>query len=99
MSFTKCFEITKEKQQLVTILRASGWTQERIARRVGCDPKTLRKHFSRELSDAADVVEADALLQIMKRADEGNIAASRKLLDLVKSGRAAVPLSGGDADG
>ena len=86
------FEKTKENQDLVTVLRAAGWTQERIARRVGCDPKTLRKHYSRELDEAADIVEAAALGQIMGRMGDGNIAAARKLLDLVEKGNAAVPL-------
>lgn len=59
------FEITKKKQQRVKILAAAGWKQERIARHIGCDTKTLRKHFSRELTHAADDAEAEALTAVM----------------------------------
>lgn len=86
------FEKTKENQDLVTILRAAGWTQERIARRLGCDPKTLRKHFSRELAEAADIVEAMALQKIMARMGDGNVSAANKLLGLIEKGHAAVPV-------
>jgi lambda repressor-like predicted transcriptional regulator len=87
------FEKNKENQDLVTILRAAGWTQERIARRVGCDPKTLRKHFSRELAEAADIVEAAALQKIMGRMGDGNVSAANKLLSLIEKGHAAVPVA------
>lgn len=86
------FEKINEKQDLVTILRAAGWTQERIARRVGCDPKTLRKHFSRKLSEAADIVKAAALPKIMARMGDGNVSAANKLLALIEKGHAAVPV-------
>ncbi|MBF9032128.1 hypothetical protein HKCCE3408_17145 [Rhodobacterales bacterium HKCCE3408] len=45
-------EKTAENQQLVTVLKAAGWTNERIARHLGIDPKTLRKHYSQELAEA-----------------------------------------------
>lgn len=85
------FEITKENQQLVSVLKAAGWKNERIARRLGCDAKTLRKHFSLELDTAADQLEAEALVSIASRMREGNIAAARQVLQLAEKGRAAPP--------
>lgn len=89
------FQVTEENQEVVTVLAASGWTQERIARRIGCDPKTLRKHFSRELELAADTAEAEALLAIHRKARGGNVAAASKVLALAAESRAAVPMGRG----
>ena len=78
------FEKTEEKQQLAMVLKACGWSNERIARRIGCDPKTLRKHFSQELSSAADEKEAEALMAIYARMKEGNVSAARQILVLAE---------------
>jgi hypothetical protein len=83
---------TEENQMLVSALRAAGWTQERVARFMEIDPKTLRKHYSRELAQASDLIEGAALRVMAGRMLEGNIAAARKMLDLADAGRAAVPL-------
>jgi len=85
------FEITKANQDLVTVLSAAGWVQNRIARHIGCDPKTLRKHFSRELDRATDMIEAAALTTIAGRMAEGNVSAANRMLLLVAKGHAAVP--------
>lgn len=85
------FEKTKEKQELVMILKAAKWSNERIARRIGCDIKTLRKHFSLELSEAADRLEAEALAKIAAKMREGNVSAARQVLGLARDSQAAVP--------
>ena len=87
----KEFQKTEENQRLVIVLSAAKWTQERIARQIGCDAKTLRKHFSRELTEAADILEAQALKQVMKKLCQGNMAAVNKTLGLVESARALPP--------
>jgi hypothetical protein len=89
------FEKTPEKQRLVSVLSATGWKQARIARHLQCDIKTLRKHFSPELSSAADDLEAEALMAIADRMKEGNVSAARQILTLAEKGRAAPPLTGG----
>ena len=66
------------------VLKACGCSNERIARRIGCDPKTLRKHFSQELSSAADEKEAEALMAIYARMKEGNVSAARQILVLAE---------------
>ncbi len=85
------FEKTEEKQEVVRVLKAAGWSQERIARYLGCDVKTLRKHFSLELSLAADQAEAEALLTIHRRMKEGNVSAANRVLVLAEKGKAAPP--------
>lgn len=86
------FSKTKENQQLVGLLRAKGWTQARIAGVLGCDEKTLRKHFSRELEFGADIVEAEAMQVLAARMRQGHVTATRSLLDIAAKGRAAPPL-------
>lgn len=85
------FEKTEEKQELVVSLKAAGWTNERIAKQMHCDVKTLRKHFSQELSEAVDMLEAEAIMSITKRMRDGNVSAARHILTLSEKGRAAPP--------
>ena len=74
------------------MLRAAGWSQERVAGYLGCDVKTLVKHFSRELIAGADIVEAMALQVLMHRMREGHAGSVRTLLnDVLRRGRAAPP--------
>jgi len=85
------FKKTDDNQYLVRVLKTAGWSNERIARRLGCDAKTLRKHFSLELSEATDVLEAEALVQIADRMREGNVSAARQVIAMAEKGRAAPP--------
>ncbi|WP_291732319.1 helix-turn-helix domain-containing protein [Leisingera sp. F5] len=85
------FEKTVEKQELVTALAAAGWRQGRIANHLGCDVKTLRKHFSLELTNAADAAEAEAILAIHKRMREGNVTAANRVIAMAEKGRAVPP--------
>lgn len=88
------FGKSKENQELVCLLRAAGWTQHRIARYIGCDEKTLRKNFSRELEDGADVIEGMALEVTLKKLRSGNSVAISRIFDIVeKKGRPAVPVA------
>lgn len=86
------FEKNVENQETVSVLKAAGWSNERIARYVGCDPKTLRKHFSLELAQAADKAEGDAILVIHRRMKEGNVSAASKIMTLAEKGKAAPPM-------
>jgi DNA-binding CsgD family transcriptional regulator len=43
------FLATEEQQRTAKSLAAFGMNQEAIARMLGCSPKTLRKHFSKDL--------------------------------------------------
>lgn len=85
------FKITKENQELVSVLKGAGWPNERIARHLGIDVKTLRKHFSHELMAAADMLEAEALVAIVRRMRDGNVSAARQVIGMSEKGRAAPP--------
>lgn len=85
------FQKTVENQETVRVLKAAGWSNERIARYLGCDVKTLRKHFSLELTLATDQAEAEALLTIHRRMKEGNVSAANRVLVLAEKGKAAPP--------
>lgn len=88
------FKKTKENQELVSLLRADGWTQERIAHYLGCDVKTLAKYFSRELQYGADLIRGMALQVTLQRMRQGNSVATGRLLELTaEAGAAAVPIA------
>lgn len=88
------FAKTKENQELVSLLRAAGWIQERIARYIGCDVKTLRKNFSRELESGVDMIEGMALEVTFKKMKLGNSVAISRIFDVIeKSGKPALPVS------
>jgi hypothetical protein len=78
---------TKENQELVALLAAKNWSQERIARYLGCDPKTLRKHFSRELEQGADLIEAMALQVTLQQMRQGKNPAVTRILEMVDETR------------
>ena len=80
-----------ENQRLVALLIARGWTQQRVADYLGCDHKTLRKHFSRELQRGADIIEAEALQVCYAKMRQGNSAAIGRMFDLIDQGKAAPP--------
>lgn len=80
-----------ENQVLVTVLRAANWSHERIARILGCDEKTLRKYYSRELDAGADLVEAETLMVNYQKMRQGNSAAIGRLLDIVGETALALP--------
>ena len=81
----KRYAVSKENQQVVVTLRANGWTHERIAGFIGCDAKTLREYYSRELAFAGDYLEGMALQVLAKRAMEGHLPALRELLAKVQA--------------
>ncbi|MBO9099989.1 MULTISPECIES: helix-turn-helix domain-containing protein [unclassified Rhizobium] len=85
---------SKENQELVALLRAAGWTQGRIARYIGCDEKTLRKNFSRELEQGLDIIEGMALEVTLKKLKSGNSVAISRIFDVIdKRGNPAVPVA------
>lgn len=87
------FAKSKENQELVAALRACGWTQDRIARHLGCDEKTLRRHFSRELAAGTDLIEGQCIQVLISRMRQGHVPSTRLLLERIGDGRAAVPIA------
>lgn len=86
------FRKTKKNKKFVGLLRSAGWSQERIAAEIGCDAKTLRKIFSRELQAGRDMIEARMLTALLKRVEEGNVSAMRLLSDVLDKGEAKPPM-------
>lgn len=82
------FAKNKENQLLVINLRAAGWSEEQVAIFMQCDPKTLRKHFSRELAHGALFLEGIALQGLTKRALEGNVGALKEVLTIARAANA-----------
>lgn len=78
------FKKTKENQDFVAVRAAAGWTQENIASALGCDPKTLRANFSRELHGGALIIEGlclDVLLQKVRSGHTPSVNALQARLD------------------
>lgn len=82
------FAKSKENQLLVINLRAANWSEDQIATFMQCDPKTLRKHFSRELAHGALFLEGIALQVLTKRALEGNVGAAKEVLAIARAANA-----------
>ncbi|KAB2781254.1 helix-turn-helix domain-containing protein [Brucella anthropi] len=85
------FAKSKENQELVALLKAANWTVSRIARHLGCDEKTLRKHFSRELEQGADIIEAMALQVTLQKMRQGNSVATGRILDITEKANLTIP--------
>jgi len=83
------FKKTKENQDFVAVRAAAGWNQDLIAEALGCDPKTLRKNFSRELSQGALLIDGLCLDVLLRGAREGHTPSVKALqarLDRVSAG-------------
>ncbi len=76
---------TKENQLLVMTLAARGWSAEQIGPFMGADPKTIRKHFSRELEHGALFLEGMAMQVLVNKALGGHAGSVTKLLDMMES--------------
>ncbi len=77
------FAKSKENQDFVAVRAAAGWTHKMIAAAIGCDDKTLRKHFSRELEQGALIVEGDCLDVLYSKVRQGHVPSVRQLRDAI----------------
>lgn len=78
----KAYSKSKENQLLVIDLRAAGMKHSEIALVLGCDEKTLRKYYSRELEEASILVQAEAVRVLMHKMRTGNLSATRQVLEI-----------------
>lgn len=74
------FKPTKAQRADVELLKADGWSDERIADLLGISRPTLLKHFSHELRRGRDKVLAENLRNLRKLAKK-NSSAARLLFD------------------
>jgi predicted transcriptional regulator len=81
------FSKSKENQDFVTVRSAAGWTQENISEALGCDLKTMRKHFSLELQAGALILEGLQLDVLMQRTRQGHVPSIKELRAITEKGR------------
>ena len=61
-------EPTAKQRETVSIMTAAGITQEKVARCIGIDLKTLRKHYREELDTAAEIANAEVARSLYEQA-------------------------------
>lgn len=85
----KSHKRTVQMAENIAVLRASPLTEEEIAARVGLDPKTLRKYYSRELKSGPALAKAVLLEAMWKKAKAGNVSAARYIREEFGRGEVA----------
>lgn len=84
------FEWSREKSNKIMLLFACGYTQSAVAKVIGCDMKTLRKHFSlecREQANAELVVRSGMMARLADQVEAGNVGAARQLDRMIHAER------------
>ncbi|SMO79122.1 hypothetical protein [Paracoccus laeviglucosivorans] len=94
----KSFCVSKENQAFVARRAADGWTHDMIAEDIGCDAKTLRKYFSRELSSGRVFMVGEMLDILHRRAREGHVPSVKALLDRYEDAAPVAPRNRKDAE-
>ena len=70
------FDPDAEQRKTVNAMAGYGIPQDDIARVIGVDPKTLRKHFRNELDTGETIATAKVAESLYKQATGGNVAAA-----------------------
>jgi hypothetical protein len=94
-------EPTRERQNTVQVMHSNGIPLRIIAKTIGIDIKTLRKHYRDELRDARWQVEAAMGAALISSANKGAWGAAKYWLTVNGDRRWRVPehhLIGGDPD-
>ncbi len=71
-----------EDRQTVEEMKFVGESDNMIARALGIDPDTLRKHFANELADGHAQRRKEIIGLLFKSARDGNVAAQKKLEEM-----------------
>lgn len=92
------YEVTEKDRQLVRIMAAGGIEHLRICTVLEVAPKTLRRHFRRELDTAADTANAMVVANLYKIATGASPQAIRaiELWTFARMGWRAPPAGGGE---
>jgi hypothetical protein len=72
----------------VATLAAAGWNAEQIGPYLGCDPQTVRKHFSRELEHGAKFIEGMAMQVLVKRMKDGHAPSAARVMEIARASNA-----------
>lgn len=78
-----------EDRKTVEELKFVGESDNTIARALGIDPDTLRKHFPDELADGHAQRRKEVIGLLFKSARDGNVAAQKKLEEMGRAAGAA----------
>lgn len=76
------FRKTPALAKRVEELTSGGMSQEAIAKVLGCDSDTLRKHFGDELDNGIQRRRAEVIGLLFKSARGGNVTAQKKLEEM-----------------
>ena len=76
MAGRRKYEPTEKDIRVVEAMAGCGLPQDAIARALGIDEKTLRKHFRRQLDSSADKANAQVGATLFKLAISGNCPAA-----------------------
>ncbi|NLS07619.1 hypothetical protein HGP14_30615 [Rhizobium sp. P32RR-XVIII] len=78
-----------EDRKTVEEMKFVGESDNTIARSLGIDPDTLRKHFPDELADGHAQRRKEVIGLLFKSARDGNVAAQKKLEEMGRASGAA----------
>lgn len=76
------FKPTKAQRNRVKLMKAAGWSNERIAAQIGVARNTLEKALAAELEFGADSKKLQVMENLEKASGKGNASASKQLLDM-----------------
>lgn len=82
-----------EVAEIIRNLRAGGEKVAAIALAVGLSEPTLRRVYSDELTDGADLVRAELIQAMLTKAKGGSVSAMRLAFEQLDKGAAAVPVT------
>lgn len=83
------YKPTIETRRIVEEMKFCGESENTIARALGIDPDTLRKHFVDELADGHAQRRKEVVGLLFETARKGNVAAIKKLEELGRAAGAA----------
>jgi len=83
-----------EDRQTVEEMKFVGESDNTIARALGVDPDTLRKHFADELADGHAQRRKEVVGLLFKSARDGNVSAQKKLEEMGRVAGAAESVRG-----
>lgn len=75
-------------------LRSCGMSEDAVARAMGLDVDTLRKHYADELANGAARKRAQIIAMLYKSASKGNVSAQKKLEEMSRAAIGAQALMG-----
>lgn len=82
MTGRPAFKPTKAQRNRVKLMKAAGWSNERIAAQIGVSRNTLEKALAAELEFGADSKKLQVMENLEKASEKGNASASKQLLDM-----------------